>query len=145
MILISHRGNLDGKNKSEENNPIYIEEALNAGYEVEIDVWYKYGEFYLGHDSPKYQVDKSFLQNDKLWCHAKNLNALNEMLKHSDIHCFWHQEDDFTLTSRGVIWTYTGKEITPKSISVLPENSDKEIGECLGVCSDYIIKYKDLK
>ena len=47
MILISHRGNLDGKNESEENNPLYIEEALNAGYEVEIDVWYKYGEFYL--------------------------------------------------------------------------------------------------
>ena len=59
-----------------------------------------------------------------------------------NIHCFWHQEDDFTLTSRGFIWTYPGKELTLKSICVLPESTDNEIGECFGICSDVIKKYK---
>ena len=34
---------------------------------------------------------------------------------------FWHQQDDFTLTNRGYIWTYPGKCITPMSIMVMPE------------------------
>ena len=44
MILISHRGNLEGKQPEQENNPLYIYNALNKGYEVEIDVWYKDNE-----------------------------------------------------------------------------------------------------
>ena len=68
MILISHRGNLDGKNESEENNPIYIEEALNAGYEVEIDVWYDGEQLYLGHDNPEYEIELEFLMVwDIIW------------------------------------------------------------------------------
>ena len=38
MILISHRGNIDGKNEVWENHPKYIIEALEAGYDFEIDV-----------------------------------------------------------------------------------------------------------
>ena len=140
MILISHRGNLEGKQPEQENNPLYIYNALNKGYEVEIDVWYKDNEFYLGHDEPTHHINVNWLQNKKLWCHAKNIEALDVMLDY-DIHCFWHQEDDFTLTSKGVIWTC--KETTPKSICVLPEKTGTEIGECLGICSDIINNYKD--
>ena len=39
MRLISHRGNLTGKYPLMENTPAYIREAVDAGYEVEIDVW----------------------------------------------------------------------------------------------------------
>jgi hypothetical protein len=148
MILISHRGNLKGGLESRENEPVYINLAMSQGYDVEIDVWFINGEYYLGHDAPQYLIKPTFLKNRRLWCHAKNIEALFEMLKHK-VHCFWHQEDDATLTSRGYMWTYPGKKLTSKSICVLPENTDNDnlhmglIGECFGVCSDYISNYKN--
>ena len=150
MIYISHRGNLTGPNKKWENDPKYIQKALDEGFNVEIGVWYKDSSFYLGHDEPKHKINVNFLKNERLWCHAKNLEALNVMLSYSDIHCFWHQEDDVTLTSRGHMWTYPGKPLTEKSIVVKPElNNDNSITmlpkKLLGICSDFIKQYKDEK
>ena len=140
MILISHRGNIDGKNEVWENHPKYIIEALEAGYDVEIDVWYISNNYFLGHDSPEYPTDKYFLQKDGVWCHAKNIDALEMMLK-ENIHCFWHQNDDVTLTSKGYMWTYPGKQLTEKSICVKPELSDKKLKKVTGICSDFIERY----
>ena len=39
MILISHRGNLDGPQPENENRPDYIEKAL-LNYNVEIDIFF---------------------------------------------------------------------------------------------------------
>jgi hypothetical protein len=52
MILISHRGNINGRLVPFENQPNYIDTAIAAGYDVEIDVWYEVesGKLYLGHD-----------------------------------------------------------------------------------------------
>ena len=147
MILISHRGNINGKNKNRENSIEYISEALNLGFDVEIDVWYKDGEWFLGHDDPENYVVLDFLKNDKLWCHAKNIEALNKMLSYPQIHCFWHQEDDVTLTSRNFIWTYPGKPLTESSIVVLPELNSKTTilpPNIFGVCSDYILNYVEV-
>lgn len=141
MIYISHRGNLDGKSKNHENSPEYVLNALKKGFDVEIDVWFKNGNFYLGHDDPKYKIEKKFLENNQFWCHAKNTEAIYEMSK-INCHYFWHQEDDYTITSRGIIWTYPGKLLLKNSICVLPELFDKQILNCLGICSDYIQKYK---
>ena len=143
MILISHRGNINGINESRENSIEYISEALNLGFDVEIDVWYKDGEWFLGHDDPENYVVLDFLKNDKLWCHAKNIEALNKMLSYPQIHCFWHQEDDVTLTSKGYMWTYPGKKLTESSICVKPELNSKRPTKVLGICSDYIVNYKD--
>ena len=99
MILISHRGNLNGKSNTE-NRPGYIHKALWQGFDVEIDVWYVDGEFWLGHDIPHYKIEENFLENPRLWCHAKSIDTLYKMTSNSLIHCFWHQEDDVTLTSR---------------------------------------------
>jgi len=136
MIFISHRGNLDGASKME-NHPEHITKAADAGFDVEIDVWYHQHEFYLGHDEPKYLVKKDFLKIDGLWCHAKNIQGLYSMLE-DNIHCFWHQEDDVTLTSKGYMWTYPGKELTMNSIAVLPEE-EIEV-EVAGICSDYVVR-----
>ena len=138
MILISHRGNTSGPAPSYENHPDYLREALIAGYECEVDVWYKDDEWWLGHDEPVYDISKAFLQNNKLWCHAKNLEALHKMLQ-NNIHCFWHQEDDYTLTSKGFVWTYPGKPVCKNSIIVCYE-LPKEMPDCLGICSDYLPK-----
>ena len=61
---------------------------------------------------------------------------------------FWHQEDDFTLTSSHHIWTYPGKDLTNNSIAVMPENSEeyweyvKKL-DIFGVCTDYVEKFID--
>jgi len=142
MIYISHRGNLEGKSEKDENNPDYILNAVDKGFDVEIDVWFKNDNFYLGHDDPIFKVDKEFLGRDQFWCHAKNHEALYEMSK-INCHYFWHQEDDYTLTSKGVLWVYPGKKLTKNSICVLPELSDYKIFDCLGICSDFIKRYKN--
>ena len=142
MIYISHRGNLTGKSLKDENNPDYIMKAIESGFDVEIDVWFKNIIFYLGHDKPSFEVDTKFLKNSRFWCHAKNINALSE-LERINCHYFWHQEDDFTLTSKGIIWTYPGKYLTNKSICVLPEKTNVKEFDCLGICSDLIENYKN--
>ena len=73
MILISHRGNIDGPNEAMENNPIYINTALESGYDVEVDVYSVSGKCFLGHDIPQYEVEWDYLSNSKFWCHAKNI------------------------------------------------------------------------
>ena len=39
MIFIAHRGNTKGPNKELENTPGYIDEALDNGFDVEVDIW----------------------------------------------------------------------------------------------------------
>ena len=106
-------------------------------------------KFWLGHDIPQYKVSEGFLEHPSLWCHAKNIDALYVMNTNYHIHCFWHQEDDVTLTSRGYLWTYPGKQLTEKSICVLPEFEDRKGKVILskniaGICSDYIKQFKEL-
>lgn len=146
-MVISHRGNLRGPNPERENSPEYIQEALDAICNVEIDVWGMGGDIYLGHDKPTYKINDSFLMERQLdlWCHAKNIEALQILYSLGGPEFFWHQTDDFTLTSSGYIWTYPGKPLTKKSICVLPEQSPDPISHiniCAGICSDYIATYR---
>jgi hypothetical protein len=62
-------------------------------------------------------------------------------LEKTNAHYFWHQEDDYTITSKGFIWTYPGKKLFLKSICVLPEKFNYEKIKCTGICSDFIEKY----
>ncbi len=140
MYLISHRGNINGIQKSKENDPNYINRAIEGGFDVEVDVRYNKGKFFLGHDYNQYEIDKNFLLNEKIWCHAKTTTALSA-LHQIGAHYFWHQEDDYTITSKGFIWTYPGKKLLPNSICVLPEDANYIEINCLGICSDFIEKY----
>lgn len=141
MKLISHRGNLDGPKIDLENSPEYINNALSNGYDVEIDVRFINGFFYLGHDQAEHKIEKNFLQTEGLWCHAKNIEALEELRKLNCVY-FWHENDDYTLTSNGYIWAYPGKKLTKNSICVLPEKISYSKIDCAGICSDYVVKYK---
>jgi hypothetical protein len=146
MKLICHRGNIDKKIVEEENKPEKILFCISQGYDVEIDVWSIENKYFLGHDKPDYEINNSFLLENKnnLWCHAKNLNALYDMLKLNQLNCFWHQNDDYTLTSKGFIWTYPAKKLIQGSICVMPEcfnYSFEEIKNCYGICSDNIKLY----
>ena len=142
MILISHRGNINGPAPDQENHPDYILQALKKVQAVEIDVWYQDNSWALGHDSPTYEINKHFLLNESFWCHAKNIDALVRMNLLGN-HYFWHQRDDASLTSRGYIWTYPGKKLTSMSIAVMPEEVGLEkVPDCAGICSDYIMEWK---
>jgi hypothetical protein len=141
-ILISHRGNLDGPNPNLENSPGYLEDALQLGFDVEIDVWFKEDLWFLGHDSPEYPTTFEFLSvnKDRLWIHAKNIQAA-EKLSTTKLNWFWHENDVMTLTSWGFIWAYPGKQPIRNSIAVLPETHGDPLENTLGICSDFISYY----
>lgn len=148
MKLIAHRGNLFGSNIDKENHPDYIDNAISLNYDVEIDIRITNLKLYLGHDNPQYQVSLSWLieRLKYIWIHCKNIEALEFFSNNqTDFNYFWHQNDDFTLTSKNYIWTYPGKSYTSNSIIVMPENTFlsshlKEIKNlnCFGVCSDHV-------
>jgi len=141
MILISHRGNINGK-MGIENHPNYIDNAIGFGYDVEVDIWYSDELLYLGHDSPQYKIDLNWLEDrkSKLWIHCKNHASL-ELLHETDLHYFWHHDDDVTLTSKGIIWSHPKIQPLKNSIAVLPDNYNWDLAECMGICSDNIINY----
>lgn len=140
MILISHRGNIDGRNPIYENSDKYCQTAIDKGFNVEIDVWYT-DTWWTGHDRPGYRVSVDFLKKKEVWCHAKNIEALNRLLD-LGAHCFFHQNDNVTLTSKGYLWTNPTHQLTEKSICVLPELQSISIDGCAGICSDYVERYK---
>ena len=141
MIKIAHRGNVSGPS-DRENEPDYLLDAIAQGYEIEVDIWFIGGTLWLGHDYAQYKIDYTFLSKiaDQAWFHCKNLEALHyftDVL--SGTRYFWHQEDDFTLTSNGYIWTYPGKDVTRRSIIVdlTLDNKKQYDGVAYAVCTDY--------
>ena len=145
MRYIAHRGLFTGPDIESENNPLQIEEAISLGYDCEVDLWVDNG-LKLGHDHAQYSIDEHWL-NDSLWIHAKNIGALL-WLTSTEHKFFWHETDQFTLTSNGYIWTFPGSELTERSIMVMPEHTDITLENtrkvtCYGICSDFINKIKE--
>lgn len=115
--FIAHRGNYKGPQKFAENTIQYLEHAyFDIGYDVECDLIEHNGNLYFGHDEPQEIADLSFLQRDGVWCHAKNLEAL-ELLLGMRTNCFWHEKDTVTLTSNKYIWCYPGNfPVHPRAV-----------------------------
>ena len=148
MIYISHRGNLNGPKPELENRPDYVEQAIANGFDVEVDLWANDSGLFLGHDGPQYPVPKEWLidRTNQIWIHCKNPEALDFCMRHQ-LHCFFHNTDDYTITSRGYVWAFPGKPVASSNcIMVMPEtHSDIKalnLGQHAGVCSDYIKKIK---
>lgn len=145
MKIIAHRGNVEGPNDIKENSPDYIDNAISLGYDVEIDLRFQDHYFYLGHDKPEHKVSMLWLvkRKDNLWIHCKDFKSLDVLTNSPvDFNYFWHQEDNYTLTSHNIIWTYPNKQYSEKSVIVMPELSSlkfeslKDIN-CHGICTDY--------
>ena len=147
-LLIAHRGNTNGPNKNMENNPNYIEQALQKGFDCEIDLRYDTDskKYYLGHDQNQYEISFKWLLRFKenLWIHCKDFASLNNLsLSDDNLNYFWHEEDRFTLTSKGYIWTFPGNLTSSKSIIVTTDDKAPETN-CYGICSDYVEKISKL-
>lgn len=146
MRWILHRGNSAGPN-SVENNPEKMLTLIKDGYEIEIDLWYRDNNFYLGHDAPEYEIEESYLDNSGLWIHCKDANTLEYMnVNKKYLNYFYHTDEDYVLTSKGYIWCYIGKPALENSVIVMPEKSpfSYTLSELMSknciICSDYLEK-----
>jgi len=155
MKLIAHRGNINGPDLINENNPEYLLETINLGYDCEIDVHLINNELFLGHDSPTYKININYLLDNcnKFWIHCKNLDALDYLHNFSELNIFWHENDKYTLTSKKNIWSYIGVNTTKKVICVMPElafdtnfveimNNKIMNNNLYGICTDYCSYFK---
>jgi hypothetical protein len=141
MIKIAHRGNIFGPNPEMENSPYYLLEAVEAGFDVEVDIWVNENGIAFGHDEPEYLfIPEMFLLEigHAAWFHCKNLEALHLLnTTFPQLNYFWHQEDDYTLTSQGFIWAYPGKETTGKTVLVDLDGKSGNIN-AYAICSDNV-------
>lgn len=150
ILIISHRGLLDGPNSILENRPSSIHDAIDKGFEVEIDLWMLEGRLWLGHNHPQYLFKEEQYDKTKIWCHAKNHEAFQYLIL-QDYHCFWHNHDSYAITSKKYIWTHKkGKALSPRNklptIYALPENDHivkENLSDYYGVCTDFPFKYKN--
>ena len=146
MKLISHRGNLKGPIPNKENRPSYIDCAIKLGYEVEVDIRFIGGEFYLGHDTPDYRIPPSWilLRMDNLWFHCKDIDSAHELKRLNEgIKFFCHSNDPYIITSTGNLWVHD-LNMTLNNNCIIPLLTKKEmdsynINYVYAICSDYII------
>lgn len=145
MKIISHRGNLKGIVSNKENRPSYIDCAIGCGYEVEIDIRYINGEFWLGHDTSDYKITKEWILNriEDLWYHCKNLDAAIELKKlNPNIKYFCHSQDPYIITSTNHFWVHDLNLKLDENciIPLLDEESVLKFNDKIvyAVCTDYV-------
>jgi len=150
VIIIAHRGNIDGPDSLQENHPDFIDDALKLGFDVEIDLRIKDGDFYLGHDKPTYKVSLEWIykRKEKLWIHCKDRESLDNLSSsYIDFHYFYHTTDQYTLTSHAIGWICLAQLPIKNAIIVLPEEVSfyddyDRILQCKGICTNKPIFYK---
>ena len=106
-MFIAHRGNIAGADPKRENTQEYMEEAISAGYGVEVDIHWDRGVLYYGHDHSSQPVDDKFITKRDVFCHAKNIEAIPALMS-LGCNVFVHQTDPCVYTSKGQVWCYPG-------------------------------------
>ena len=149
MKIISHRGNINGPIPNKENRPSYIDCAIQLGLDVEVDIRYVYGEFWLGHDSGDYKVSDTWIlqrKNNK-WFHCKDLYSACALHK-LDINIikFCHTYDSFVLVSNGTIWVHD-LNLLLNEHCVIPLMTISDINKyngrgVYGICTDFPTELK---
>jgi 3-deoxy-D-manno-octulosonate 8-phosphate phosphatase (KDO 8-P phosphatase) len=143
--IISHRGNLSGPNLLLENRPEYVIAASKHCF-VEIDVWFKDGKYFLGHDQPSYEVTKLFLFNEKFLIHAKNLKTFLQLSRYTSIEVFFQQSDDIVLTTKARKLFHSRNEMFDAGhdfiwIDLEGKMQPDQIGDMNSLLTDYPFKY----
>lgn len=142
---ICHRGNVKGPVKELENNfGILIQRSIQK-QRVELDVWYHENNLWLGHDKPEYKITLDWLGSDKRrLIHAKDGKTFEYLLQEAgkralDIHVFYHTEEDYVLTNKGLVICYPGKPLLEGSLCMMPERasySTDQLQKSFSICSD---------
>ena len=76
MLFIAHRGNLYGP-----RDDTSIEDALKAGFDVSIDVWWHKGAFWTGVMEPKSPISREMLLDAGVWCVPRNEQCRLELME----------------------------------------------------------------
>lgn len=158
MILISHRGNLNGINEKHENDPSYILEAIGKGFMVEMDICYSpyQDKLLFAHENTglQFKFDEDFLfENvENLLIHCKDIESLSYFRsKVRGFNFFFHDRSDYAVSSLGWVIAHskdtTSIDTKYKSeiIQMLPEKrgfGKEMIKDYHGICSDFIEWYK---
>jgi hypothetical protein len=142
---ICHRGNISGPIEGFENNfGILIQRTLQGNH-VEVDVWFHENHLWLGHDKPEYKVSLEWLASCKRrLIHAKDGKTFEHLIQEAgkralDLHIFYHTDEDYVLTNKGLVICYPGKPLLQGSLCMMPERSSykrEEIEKCFSVCTD---------
>ena len=153
MLIIAHRANIGGPDHDLENSPDQVDRCISGyTFNVEVDLWRTHGgELFLGHDEPTHRIDIQWLymRSNFLWIHCKNVEALCFLQNHpfsTEFRYFWHENDDYTLTSNGFVWAYPGKEMPKpaRAVCVMPEwnvHNSETMRNFYAVCTDYPEKF----
>lgn len=137
-IIISHLGNISGRNPEKENQLKYLQTALDAGWHVCAEVVFTNGAFLLPSAGGFQYAPPAFFSRQRVWsrCHdADTLDALCNI----GAHAFIAGNAELTLTSHQFIWTLPPRELSPRSIAVYPELADANWlldFEPAGLCSN---------
>lgn len=142
MKIIAHRGNTNGPHLYLENEPSYIDKAIEKGFDVEIDIRCVDGSLYLGHDDPEHPIGLDWLldRKESLWVHCKNLAAAHFLSKH--LRCFCSISDPFCFITLGFLWL-NDKRVEPTENTVVPLLSKEEIlsypyrDKAFAICTDW--------
>lgn len=161
LVVIAHRANIEGADPKMENTPGAIDYAISRGLQVEVDIRYIDKKWWLGHDGADYKVSFDWMmeRNHYIWWHVKNLDGLIEfnsldqtLSKIRDgypcpkLFYFWHQNDDYMLTSGGHIWTFPNKPIKGKNSILCLNKKGAEVPKGIyGICTDYPLDYQKSK
>ncbi len=154
MYIISHRGLINGPNKSKENliDNISTLAEIYPNLFFEIDVNLINNEILIGHEEPYLKVEYESLRRQKkrLILHIKKLrfdkkNSFDLFNKiTSEFHYFTHDNDSFTITSLKWPWIHPKEGFLKGTIAVMPEfslhpNKFKSLlnKDLLGICTDY--------
>jgi hypothetical protein len=148
--LISHRGNINGVNTERENEQTYLQEAIEAGYDVELDIRRLNHTLWFGHDGPTHMASMAWLLNYKnnLWIHTKNFDAMDFLIEHN-FRVFYHQiEDHVVIGNTRIIWSRAISEASTRSM--IPLLSMDDINQVdikslnvYAICSDFVQTIKE--
>jgi hypothetical protein len=92
-----------------------------------------------------YKISLEWLASDKRrLVHAKDGKTFEYLLEEIgkralDLHVFYHTEEDYVLTNKGLVICYPGKPLLQGSLCMMPERaaySSDELQKIFSVCSD---------
>jgi hypothetical protein len=142
-IIISHLGNIDGRQPDRENTLPYVKEALAAGWHVCVDVWYTNGGFVLPSASGAYHLPPALLSNCRVWSRTYDPETIHALCT-IKAHCVIAAESPVLLTSEQFLWTLPPTPLASRAIAVFPELATPEWleqYEPAGLCSNEPVRY----
>ena len=147
MKLISNAGNLFGLTDND-NKPEHIENTINQGFDVKVDLWLQDNQLYLGTYKPEYKLDIDFLEkhHQKLWLQCHDLTIIERFYDldpmGTKLNYFFIDKDPITRTSK---WynIVSGEKPIKGCVYMNPEaHSDFDFTQCYGLISNSAAIYR---